>query len=97
MQITGRANYEHVGQLLGEDLVGNPDLALDPVIAYRIAAGGMKNGWFTGRRLSQYFVAGMPPDYVNARRMINGLDHAQDIASLAQQFAVLLSPALVAA
>ena len=91
VQITGRANYEHIGQLLGEDLLGNPDLALDPVIAYRIAAGGMKHGWFTGRRLSQYFVAGAAPDYVNARRIINGLDHASDIAAYAQTFALLLA------
>lgn len=91
VQITGRENYDHIGRLLGQDLVGNPDLALDPTIAYQIAAGGMKHGWFTGRRMSQYFVDGAAPDYVNARRMINGLDHAQDIAALAQSFALLLA------
>ena len=97
VQITGRANYHHIGQLLGMDLISNPDMALDPAIAYKIAAGGMKNGWFTGRRLSQYFADGVQPDYINARRMINVLDHAQDIATIAQQFVMLLTPAPAAA
>jgi hypothetical protein len=38
IQITGRANYRHYGQLLGIDLEGNPDLALDPNIACQIFA-----------------------------------------------------------
>ena len=90
VQITGRANYHHIGSLLGVDLVGNPDLALDPGIAYRIAAGGMHGGWFTGRRLSQY-MSGSTPDFVNARRIINGLDHASDIATIAQTFGAMMS------
>ncbi len=93
VQITGRELYQHVGQLLGVDLLNNPDLALDPEVAYRIAAGGMLHGWFTGRRLSQYFSDPTKPDYVKARRMINGTDHAEDIAAIAQQFAVVLQAA----
>ncbi len=93
VQITGRANYQHIGSLLGIDLVSNPDLALDPGIAYKIAAGGMHGGWFTGRRLSQY-MSGDTPDYVNARRIINSLDHASDIAAIAQTFAAMMSPPL---
>lgn len=37
VQLTGRANYESVGQALGLDLVNNPDLAADREIAARIA------------------------------------------------------------
>lgn len=91
VQITGRANYHHIGSLLGIDLVGNPDQALDPEVAYDIAAGGMHGGWFTGRRLSQY-MTGDTPDFVNARRIINGVDHAADIAAIAQTFMGLLTP-----
>lgn len=39
-QLTGKFNYEKCGQALGVDLVGNPDLLLDPVYAARSA------GWF---------------------------------------------------
>ena len=38
IQITGRANYKKYGDLLGVDLVGNPDLAGDPRYAFQIAA-----------------------------------------------------------
>jgi predicted chitinase len=38
VQITGRSNYATYGNRLGVDLVGNPDLALDPNIASQIFA-----------------------------------------------------------
>ena len=38
IQITGRSNYSTYGNRLGVDLVGNPDLALDPNVASQIFA-----------------------------------------------------------
>jgi predicted chitinase len=93
VQLTGRANYTHDGSLLGIDLSGNPDLALQPDVAYRIASRGMKEGWFTGHRLAAYFPDSGPPDYVAARHIINGSDHADDIAAIAQGMEAILRAA----
>ncbi len=96
VQLTGRANYRHDGDLLSLDLIGNPDLALQPEVAYRIASRGMKEGWFTGHRFGPYFPDDGPPDYLTARQIINGADHAQDIANIAVKMEALLTAALVA-
>jgi len=37
IQITGRANYRRFGDLLGLDLIADPDLAARPNVAFRIA------------------------------------------------------------
>lgn len=44
----------------------------------------MVDGWFTGRKLSQYFEGKI--DYQGARRIINGTDKAIMIAGYAQTF-----------
>ncbi|QND43206.1 hypothetical protein HB770_04025 [Rhizobium leguminosarum bv. viciae] len=84
VQITGKDNYTKFGRLLGIDLVGNPDLALEQGVAATIATIGMRDGIFTGRRLGDYF--GKTTDWVNARRIINGVDRAEDIARYAKAF-----------
>lgn len=84
VQITGRANYATFTRLLGVDLINNPDLALDPLIAYRIMSLGMRGGLFTGKSLDDY-INGERCDYVQARRIINGLDRAELIAEYAER------------
>jgi putative chitinase len=92
VQITGRDNYKKAGTKLGHDLVANPDAALIPEIAWKIAYRGMTEGWFTGKKLSDYIDDKDEPDsedlreYVNARRVVNGTDRAQEIARLSLQF-----------
>jgi predicted chitinase len=93
VQITGRANYQRIGSLLAVDLIGNPEQALDPAIAYRIAAGGMQHGWFTGRKLAQYIPSDSGPQFQPARQIINGMDHASDIAALAVKMEATLRAA----
>jgi predicted chitinase len=43
IQLTGKANYEKFGQILGIDLVNNPDMASDPAVASKIAIAYWKN------------------------------------------------------
>lgn len=38
IQLTGRSNYTHYGQLLGIDLVNNPDSALDELVSAKVLA-----------------------------------------------------------
>jgi hypothetical protein len=61
-------------------------------VAYRIASLGMRQGLFTGRKLATY-INDAQCDYVNARRIINGTDRAQDIAGYAQTFETALRAA----
>lgn len=89
VQLTGRANYTKAKKLTGVDLVADPDKAKDPDLAYTIAIQGMMDGWFTGRKLSHYF-AGESADYINARKIINGLDQASKIANIAREFSEIL-------
>lgn len=89
VQITWKNNYARVGQFLGIDLVNEPDRALDLQIAAEILVRGMVEGWFTGKKLSDYFAAGRA-DWRNARRIVNGLDRAALIAGYAQAYLVAL-------
>ena len=92
VQITGRNNYTKAKKLTGADLVAQPDQAKDPEVAYQIAMQGMTDGWFTGRKLAHYFV-GETADYINARKIINGLDQADKIADLARGYSEILREA----
>lgn len=85
VQLTWIKNYETMGKIIGFDLIGNPELALDPLIASRVMFEGMIRGSFTGKKLVDYFNDGLT-DWVNARKIINGLDKAETIASYARQF-----------
>lgn len=90
IQITGRHNYGRLSQITGRDLILNPDDACLPDCAFRIAEQGMLFGLFTGVRLSRY-VGVQKRDYVNARRVVNGLDRAQLIASYAIKIEAVLN------
>ncbi|NTJ63547.1 hypothetical protein G6M50_38035 [Agrobacterium rhizogenes] len=91
-QITGHDNYAKFSKLLGVDLVSNPDLAMSDDIAAKIIVVGMRDGIFTGHKLSNYFEPDSA-DWVGARRIINGQDKAQQIASYAKQFYAALKAA----
>lgn len=97
VQITGRANYRRLTDVLSKAidwvpvnyLVNLPDKALEPEIAYQIMSVGMRNGLFTGKKLNDY-INDEGCDYRNARRTINGLDRAELIAGYAQSIEKVL-------
>lgn len=91
VQLTGRRNYTLASKKLGVDLVKNPELAKDPVLAARVIVVGMRDGWFTGKKLANYF--GAKVDWENARRIVNGTDRAAQIASYSK---VIFSALLLA-
>lgn len=92
VQLTWKKNYEKAGEELGIDLVNKPGLALDTEIAARILVEGMNKGWFTGKKLDDY-IKGKKKDYVQARRIVNGLDRAELIAKYAVKFEAALQAA----
>jgi hypothetical protein len=92
VQLTWLANYERAGKALGINLVKYPDLALDPAVSARIMIDGMGQGWFTGRA-NRHYLNGPTPDYIGARRIINGTDRAQLIAGYARTFEAALRKA----
>lgn len=85
VQLTHRANYERMSRETGIDLVADPGRAMEMPVAVAILFAGMEKGLFTGRRLSDYFSAGRA-DWTNARRIVNGLDRAAQVAALGRAF-----------
>lgn len=87
VQLTGRTNYERAGKFLGQDLIAQPELALQPESAARILIWGMETGAFTGKSLSNYIAhRGTVIEFQSARRIINGTDKAVLIAGHAVAF-----------
>jgi surface antigen len=93
VQITGRKNYTQWGQQLGINLVNQPTLASDKDIAAKILVQGMRDGTFTGKKLSHY-INGGNRDFVNARRIVNGTDRASTIAQIANRYVQALQNAI---
>lgn len=84
-QISWLDNYKKEGTRLGIDLVNNPDLMLDIPVACNSHVFCMKNGIYTGKKLSDY-INEQKCDFFNARRIINGTNKADEIMALAQSF-----------
>lgn len=85
VQLTHKVNYERASKLTGVDLVANPNAAMRPDVAAKVLVQGCLVGMFTGKKLADY-LDGPKPDYVGARRVVNGTDRAQSIATLARGY-----------
>ncbi|MBZ9874974.1 carboxypeptidase [Mesorhizobium sp. BR1-1-9] len=92
VQITGRRNYQFSSGKLGADFVANPDLVLDPNHAKDIIVLGMREGWFSGKKLADY-VTLQASNFAGARRIINGTERATLIAGYASQYDAALKAA----
>jgi putative chitinase len=96
VQLTWKTNYQKADAALAKagliragDLMANPDLAMQPAIAAFIMVHGMRDGWFSGKKLSSYLPASgtaTRDQYVDARRIINGTDRAELVEDYAQVF-----------
>jgi putative chitinase len=97
VQLTWYENYEAMGKLLGIPLLEQPELALKPDVSAKIMIEGMTRGKsnrgdFTGVSLENYFNA-TKDDPVHARRIINGLDKANLIATYHNKFLTAIKKA----
>ena len=81
----------------GLDFLFNPEMVMEPDSAYKIMAIGMREGiiFANNHRLIDYFNGGHT-DYLHARRMVNGMDHAVEIAAIAKAIEVCLLDSLTA-
>ena len=90
VQLTWERNYIAMTKLLNQagfdvSLTEKPELALDKKIAAFVMFEGMIRGTFTGKKLSDYF-NDTKTDWLNARRIINGVDKASEIAAIGKMF-----------
>lgn len=97
VQLTWQANYEKADRELGLNgsLINNLDLALDSDISAKIMVRGMKEGWFTNKKLADYLPdeEGTRLQFKNARRIINLMDKADLIAGYSIKFQTALKEA----
>jgi len=86
-----------------ETFVKEPNLVLQPGVSYLILARGMREGWFRSRpngarfKLSDFIKDGQPPDYVNARNIINGdvKKNGGKFAGFANEFELALRASVI--
>ncbi|GJE13931.1 hypothetical protein FOHLNKBM_5000 [Methylobacterium longum] len=76
----------------GLDLLLHPEQVKTPRVSYEIMSYGVRTGFgfANGHKFNTYF-RGEFCDYINARKMVNGLDHADEIAEIAQKLEYILN------
>ena len=102
VQLTGRRNYTVVTPIVqgfhpsSPDFTEDPEAVKNPKYAAIIMFYGMFLGVFTGHALKHHIgdpAKGQTVDYVEARRIINALDVADQIADYAKKFEKALTSA----
>lgn len=73
------------------DFVSHPDLLLsDKSLEAWALLEGLVSGMWTGKNFADFRKADGTLDYLNARQIVNGMDHADEIAGYAEQFEAAL-------
>lgn len=85
VQLTHEYNYTKMAKETGIDLVGDPSQAMNLGVAVEIMFKGMIKGSFTGKKLGDFFST-TKEDWRNARKIINGLEKADLVASYAKNY-----------
>lgn len=85
VQVTWDYNYIKLKKATDVDVISDPDKALDPEVAAIALVNGTMEGWWTGKPLTKY-VTLTKSNFYQARRTVNGLDKAQQIAEYAKQY-----------
>lgn len=85
VQLTWDYNYRKYSDVLGLDLVNDPDLVMRPELSLFILVDGMKRGIFTGVKLDDY-ISDNSVDFWSARKIINGIDQAERIETYAMNW-----------
>lgn len=84
-QVTHEANYKRAEKETGILFTKDPELMLELHPAVKVMFDGMSQGWFTGKKLSDFFNK-TTTDWRNSRKIINGLESADKVAGYAKAF-----------
>jgi predicted chitinase len=90
VQITHKANYVKLGTAINVNLTADPTRTMELPIALDIMFTGMIRGLFTGKKLGDYF-SGTKQDWRSARKIINGLERADNVAAHARAYYAAIS------
>lgn len=85
IQTTWYPNYLFYEELTGVPFTKEPDLVLNPTYALYLLVDGMSKGRYTTKRLGDYVNVDRT-DFLNARRVVNGVDKQQLIAGYANEW-----------
>ncbi|HYG84532.1 MAG TPA: hypothetical protein VD907_06690 [Verrucomicrobiae bacterium] len=86
VQITGRYNYDRFAKITGVDLIRFPEKAATPEIAVKILVLGMRDGLFTGKKLSDYLVTMGACNLEQARKIVNPGEGTRRIEEFEKEF-----------
>jgi hypothetical protein len=89
VQLTWDYNYKKASKSLGVDFIKDPSLLLQSKYSVPILITGMREGWFTTKKLNDYITL-YKSDFTGARKIINNVDKASLIAGYAKDYDQLL-------